>query len=252
MSALVYIGFGAVLFFAQKSFIYYPTPAVFGECEAQRDNTEALTLPDGARGYLTDIGSDSIVVLYHGNAGSACDRIFYANVFELAGYSSLIVEYAGYGSDPRGAPSARAILDDAQEIAVYIQRRDYTRVVLMGKSLGAAVASYHASLFAPEHLILVTPFVSLAARAQELYPLYPAALLLRERFDTHTWASVASGTPLTIIHGSADTLIPPHHAHELYNTLPHEDKTLTIIEHARHNNLIGFDAYWETLQRALE
>ena len=247
IAVLVYVGFGLLLFFGQRSLLYYPSDVTFGDCSTLRE-AEAVTLPSGARGYWLEVPeAETIVVIYHGNAGSACDRAIYAKFFESLGLSTFIAEYAGYGSDSRGAPTQSRILADAEAVAAYINQKGFSRTILVGKSLGASVAAYHASLYAPNLLILVNPTVSIEKRAKELYPLYPVSLLLRERYDTLTWASKNTEVPIRLIHAGADELIPPHHSQELYEKLPQTDKTLNIIEGATHNTLPNFTAYWEAL-----
>ena len=248
---LVYLGFGLVLFFNQKNMLYYPSGAVFGECPELSD-TEAITLENGARGYFADTpDAKAIVIMYHGNAGSACGRAMYASFFRDKGYATFIAEYAGYGGDPRGVANSARILADTTAIAAFVDERGFSHIVLFGKSLGASIAAYHATLSPPDTIILVNPMVSTIKLAKELYPLYPVSLLLRERYDTLLWASEHSEIAVTLIHAGADTLIPPHHSEELYKKLPQPDKTLTIIESATHNTLPSFPAYWNALEGAL-
>lgn len=250
IAIVTYIAFGFFLFFMQRDLLYHPSGAAFGSCPELK-HAEALTLPDGARGYFLQKSTERVVVMYHGNAGSACDRALYAQFFNSRGYSAFIAEYAGYGEDVRGTPSVKRILQDAREIAAFIEAREFETVVLVGKSLGASVAAYHTTLHEPDSLVLISPVVSVAKRAQEMYPLYPVSLLLRKQYDTLTWASQAPEVPITLIHESDDTLIPPRHSRELYALLPQREKTLTVIDGAEHNTLIAFPLFWETLDQAL-
>lgn len=248
---LVYLGLGLVLFFNQRDMLYHPSDTMFGACPELED-AEAVTLSNGARGYFMSApNATAIVVMYHGNAGSACDRASYASFFESRDYATFIAEYAGYGGDQRGSPNVTRILADAEAVAAFIDEQGFPHTVLFGRSLGASVAAYHATLFAPDMLILDNPVISTTKRAQELYPVYPVSLLLRERYDTRAWVSQRPEIAVAFIHAGADTLVPPHHSKELHETLPQRDKTLTIIEGATHNTLPSFPTYWDALTNAL-
>ena len=251
IALLVYLGLGIVLFFSQRSLLYYPSATTFGECPALAD-TRAQTLENGARGYFKHVSDDRIAILYHGNAGSACDRALYGRFFEQQGYSFFIAEYAGYGNDPRGGPGVDRILTDVEATATHFQTQDFTHLVLIGKSLGASTAAYHAKLAPPDALILITPMVSTIERAQEIYPFYPANLLLRERYNTLAWLKDTPSLPITFIHGTQDNVVPSHHSTKLYNALMEHERDIVLIDGADHNRLVAYDAFWNTLQNALQ
>lgn len=251
ITLLAYLAFGAFLFFMQKSILYHPSGASFGEC-AELADAERIETENGARAYFKRISDERIAVLYHGNAGSACDRAAYASVFEAGGYSYLIAEYAGYGSDARGGPDMERILKDAEALASFVESGRFETVALVGESLGSSVAAYHASLSKPDTLVFIGPAVSAEKRAQELYPIYPVSLLLRERYDTLGWAARALRARVTLIHAGNDRVVPAHHSRELYEKLPHNDKKLVIIDGTGHNTIYGYPAFWDALRAALK
>jgi hypothetical protein len=92
-----YLGFGTFLTLRQEHVVYLPFPQDFTTCPAF--SAAEKVSHQGTRMYVSNLHMPT-VVLYHGNAGSACDRYFYADLFSLAGYGYIIVEYAGYSNDP--------------------------------------------------------------------------------------------------------------------------------------------------------
>ncbi|MFC1756459.1 hypothetical protein ACFLY1_00730, partial [Patescibacteria group bacterium] len=54
----------------------------------------------GTRAYYKE-NSKKLILFYHGNAGSACDRSFLRDEFQKLGYSYIFVEYTGYSNDSR-------------------------------------------------------------------------------------------------------------------------------------------------------
>ena len=247
---LVYLGFGATLFFFQRDFLYHPSGLPFGEC-APLANARAVTLEGGARGYFKHVSNEQVVVMYHGNAGSACHRAFFAHFFEAAGYSFFLAEYAGYAGDPRGAPYKEALLGDARLVAHFIAAQGFDRVVVAGESLGASVAAYHATHAPVSTLVFFNPTYSIAARAAEMYPMYPVNFLLQEQFDTFAWAARAEESSIALIHAADDAVVPSHHSKRLYEALPHEQKTFTLIPHTTHNTMFSSSLFWDALNAAL-
>lgn len=192
---------------------------------------------EGTRMYVSGT-EKSLVVLYHGNAGTACDRAFYAALFKEAGYDYLIVEYAGYSNDPR-TPTHDLIKQDARNVIAWLAAENSTDITLVGESIGSGVASYHAALAPPEKLLLITPFTDLQAVARQRFWFYPTSLLVDNAYDNVLNLTAYAG-PTHIIHGAEDTLIPYRLGRNLYNTLQ-GDKVFVTIEGAGHNNLFQFD-----------
>ncbi len=81
-------------------------------------------------------------------------------------------------------------------------------MIYFGESLGAAVVTELAAEHPPAALVLRSPFVDLAAVAQELAPLLPVRLLLRDHFPV--LAVIAKiRVPTLVVYGTADTVVPP-------------------------------------------
>lgn len=87
-------------------------------------------------------------------------------------------------------------------------------IVLIGNSLGSGVATQMASEVDARALILVAPFKSMTATAENSYPWAPVDWLLANRFENI--AKIADiGEPLLVVHGQQDELIPLLHARQL-------------------------------------
>jgi hypothetical protein len=194
-------------------------------------------------------GTDKpVVVLYHGNAGSACDRAGYAQLFVDAGYDYVIIEYAGYGGDAR-TPTHKLIKQDAHNVIDWLEQNNITDITLVGESIGGGVASYHTSLAPPAKLLLITPFTNLTAVASQRFWFYPTSLLVENAYDNVTNLENYGG-PTHIIHGKEDQLIPYSLGRELYESLS-GDKTFVSIENAGHNNLFAAPETFEAIEEFL-
>jgi len=229
-----YLGYGLYLTIAQESFIYLPSGQPFGVCPALAEATPVVT--NDTRFYVTDTDRP-VVVLYHGNAGSACDRAFYASIIKNAGYDIAIVEYTGFGGDTK-SPTHAGIKADVRNVIAYFEASTTTIKAVIGESIGTGPASYHVSLAPPEKLLLLTPFTDLKALIGTHVWFYPTALLVKNDFSPLEKLSSYRGH-VTIIHGDRDSVVPLSLATTLYQSLS-TNKHLMVVKTADHNNLFLF------------
>jgi len=126
------------------------------------------------------------------------------------------------------------------------------RVVISGQSLGTALAAgLAAELCAaghtPDLTLLVSPYSSMRALADELYPWVPRQVL---RYPLHTAEAAArlSG-PLMLIHGDKDELIGIHHSEALRTAAPAAQ--FLRVEGAGHSDVHKFPSFRKALAGAL-
>lgn len=248
--ASVYIGFGAYLLLTQRSIIYYPDFPVksnFYDCPAFSD-AEKLDM-GGTRAYYRHAG-ESIVVVYPGNAGSACDRSYLRSAIEESDYSFLFVEYAGYAGDER-KPSRALLFKDVERTVSFLKTRNYQEILLLSESIGAGLASYHASLLEPDAMLLIAPFDKLSDIAKSHFPfsLYPVSILLKFPGENYENSPLLEGYTgrLVIIHGSEDAIIPIGLGRALFEKVSAPDKKFVAIEGADHNDIYNFRETWEAV-----
>lgn len=241
--AVFYISFGAYLTLFQERVIYIPNSQDFFACPALADATAVIA--SGTRLYAKLDGDRPTAVLYHGNAGSACDRAMYAELFLQAGLGYVLVEYAGYSDDPL-PPTHDRIKDDVRNVIAYLDEQGVKEAVVVGESLGTGVASYHASLAPPSALILITPFTDMQTLASSRFWFYPTSFLVNNAFDNVAALENYEGKVL-IIHGERDTIIPYRHGQTLYESLG-VNATFVIVANANHNDLFLYDETFLTLQ----
>lgn len=237
-----YICFGIFITFNQERIIYQPWPQDFETCEAFKD-AEKVTY-NGTRMYVQK-GEKGMVVLYHGNAASACQRDFYAEMFLQAGYGYVVPEYAGYSNDP-SKPTHERIKQDVLNVVSYLQENNINNVLVVGESIGTGVASYHTSLQAPKKLLLLSPFASLADIAKRKFWFYPSFLMVNNAFDNTQLLSNYTD-PVVILHGDTDTIISQKSGIKLYESLPTQRKEFISVDGYGHNDLFESATTYETI-----
>ncbi|MEK7107546.1 MAG: alpha/beta hydrolase [Patescibacteria group bacterium] len=236
---LIYLGFGFLLFLRQNDYIYYPFAQDFNSC-GEFSDSEKLDL-NGTRVYYKKI-SAKLVVFYHGNGGSACEGSFLKDTFASIGYSYIFAEYAGYSNDTQKS-SQKLIMEDVKNINNFLNTLSLKELAIVGESLGASVALYHSSMADEDKLLLISPFYSLADSARVHYPLYPIALLLRDKYENYLWLKDIK--KVAIIHGTKDTIIPIGESKRLFDKMEVGNKKFIEISGADHNDIYS---YPETFQ----
>ena len=232
-----------MLFFKKTSYIYFPDKTDFYTCSYFTDMQKIKH--NSTRMYYKQNGKE-LVVLYHGNAGSACDRTLYASYFDGHNISYILVEYAGYAGDDK-KPSRELILEDVDNVINLLETLDYDKLIILGESVGAGVATHHAALKEPDKIILISPFTRLSDIARIHYPFYPAKFLLDEDYDNVEPLSHYEGA-LLIISGQNDRIIPYSMSEELYNIAKlASHKELMPVPGAEHNDLFIHDEVFEKI-----
>lgn len=238
----VYVTYGAYLAIRQERIMYQPTPQDFYSCAAFA-GAEKIT-QEGTRIYFKNNGPRA-VVLYHGNFGSACDRAFYAEMFERAGYSYILPEYAGYSNDGV-APSHERIKKDVEHTVDFLRTRNFSEVVVLGESIGDSFAAYHTSLLPPQKLLLISSFIDFQRIAKAHYGYYPVSLLVKNPFNNVVLIGDFPGSIL-LIHGEKDDIIPLALGQELFAELASPQKELVVIRGAGHNDLFTFPQMYQAV-----
>ena len=190
-----------------------------------------------------------VILFCHGNAGNISHRLDSLLLFHKLGFSTLIFDYRGYGNS-RGHPSEAGTYLDVQAAWQYlITERAIapSRIILFGRSLGAAVAVHQARLNTPGALILESSFTSVPDMAAKLYPVLPARWLTRLKYNVQQQLQSVS-CPVLVIHSRDDEIIPFSHGQTLYKTAKKPKQFMEL--HGGHNDgfLLAGKSYIQGLE----
>jgi pimeloyl-ACP methyl ester carboxylesterase len=181
------------------------------------------------------------LLVLHGNAGSALDRIHYAAAFSRLGVEVILLEYPGYGARP-GSPSRDSLGAAAADALDRMAADGAEPVWVLGESLGSGVAARAVALRpgAIKGLLLITPFARMADIVRLHYPLLPSALLL-DRYAPETDLASWAG-PSALLLAGRDEVVGVAQGRRLYDAL-RGPKRLWVQEEATHNGL-DLDPAW--------
>ncbi len=187
--------------------------------------------------YLPHREPRAVVLFCHGNAGNVTHRDYILEQLQrVVGVSVLIFDYRGYGQS-EGSPNEAGILADARAARRWLARRAKVAeqdLVLMGESLGGAVAADLAADGGARALILESTFTSLPEVAAYHYPWLPLRWLLRTRLNALEAVKKYRG-PLLLTHGDRDTIVPYDFGKRLFEAA-NEPKQLLTVPGGDHND----------------
>src|SRR5881227_2702063 len=172
----------------------------------------SVKTPDGHRLAGVYIPTDApskastLIVGFGGNAWNGQDVAQYLR--ELFPADDVVAfHYRGYAPST-GAPSADALIADAPLVYdAAVARVKPRRVIAVGFSIGSGVAARLAATRKLDGLILVTPFDSLRAVAQSMYPWLPIGPFFEHELDA-AGALQESKVPVALIAAERDEIVP--------------------------------------------
>ena len=163
------------------------------------------------------------IILFHGNAGTAEDRAFYATQFEQCGLRTLLVEYPGYGARATDVALRQAALAaEGGQIILAANAQFGQPIFVVGESLGAAVAAQ--AIQQAEQVLpgvvsgatLITPWDELANVANRRFWFLPVRLILADPYNS-VMALKDFHAPLLVVRATQDEIIPASSTLALFN-----------------------------------
>jgi uncharacterized protein len=243
----VLLFFGALALF-QDRLLYFPDtpPLATVIAEAGRDGLAPWPGAEDYRGLAREPAGPAraTVVLFHGNAGHAGHRAWYAEALTRLGLRVILAEYPGYG--PRsGRLGEAALVADAVRTIALARQRFAGPLLVGGESLGAGVAAAAVaqSPAGIAGLLLITPWDRLENVARFHYPWAPVGWLLRDRYDSVSNLARYDGRVLVAV-AERDSIVPARFGTALEVALT-QPKRLLVIPGADHNDWPEqVDAMW--------
>jgi hypothetical protein len=224
IGALAYAGFCLLLFFRQSSYMYYPDKNVAATPDAigLRFEDVRLKTQDGVAISVWHVPAASnaaaarTILYLHGNAGNNGHRLDALLALHDLGVNVLMPDYRGYGNSS-GEPSEKGTYLDALAAWEFLTRdRDIPaeRIVILGRSLGGAVASWLALEVQPGGLVLEASFTSARDMVSKVFPIAPRWLC---RFKYDSLARMPKlKCPVLIAHSPNDEMVPYEHGRRLF------------------------------------
>lgn len=244
--AAVYILVCAIFYFFQHFFFFRPEilPHEFTYKYPFDFEEKTFEMEDGGKINAIHFqvpNSRGVIYYLKGNSRSIKGWGKFAKDFVSNGYDFFMMDYRGFGKS-RGKRTEPILYNDAQTLYKWLlSQYDEDQIVIYGRSMGSGIAARIASWNRPKMLILDSPYYSFYRQVRRYGFILPLRWLLRYQIRTDQFFRKIE-SPVFLIHGTKDRLIPFEHSRDLQNIQP-ERARLLPIEGGGHNNLPDFPEY---------
>lgn len=219
----LYLLIVGLAYFNQHSLVYHPDRQIVQTPDEIGLNYEDLYIPTSNSRTLNawlvraDHQTEKTVLFCHGNAGNIYGRLETIALFNNLGVNIIVFDYQGYGKST-GSPGEAETYQDVLSVYTYLIREKQLSadsLIVMGRSLGGAIAAWLATQQKVAGLILDSTFTSFEAVAKHAYPFLPVSMLLQFRYPTEEYIKKITA-PVLIAHSRDDELIPYKLGKELF------------------------------------
>ncbi|WP_428421513.1 alpha/beta hydrolase [Methylibium sp.] len=253
LAGVLYTAALAALWLGQERLLFQPVvldPA--RPLSTEPDVHERVVDVPGARLSVLELrlpDPKGVVFFLHGNGGNLESWFVNTAFYRQANYDLVMPDYRGYGKSTGRIDGESQLQADMQAVWEQVAPRyQGRRVVFYGRSLGTGLAAGLAAKVQPDLTILVSPYLSMVALARQHYPWVPAPVL---RYPLRTDEQLPRiRTPVLLLHGDRDELIPLAHSQALLPLAPRA--RLVVVPGAGHADLQASDSYRQALRTALQ
>ena len=272
-----WVGLRGIPVLFEEKFIYFPSkyPQGMGELP-EIASEEGRIVPrikeawfkarDGVKlnGWICDphrkesgshlpIATEMVLLFFHGNGGCIADRYDLILGLVTLPVRVFIIDYRGYGKS-EGRPTERGLYLDGEAAWAYLvneQGISTKRIVLLGKSLGGAVAIELATHVEVAGLIVQSSFTSIPDMAKCMIPFLPR-FLIRTKMDSIKKIPRVH-CPKLFVHSPSDETVPFEFGRRLFRAAS-EPKRFYEVPGAPHNEtyFVAGEAYLDALRRFVQ
>lgn len=199
-------------------------------------------------------GRKGTVVYSHGNAGAIGYHLGFITWASNAGYQILIYDYRGFGKS-EGSVKRKGIVEDVNAAIKYAKSRkdvDPKKIFSFGHSLGGAKSVAALSGEKGEDVAGVISFAGFSSYQKIAQKMVGemALNLVTDELSPRDFIAGISPTPLLIVHGDQDSVVPVEHGRELFKKAK-EPKKIIEVKGGSHNGALHLRNQ-ETIKKILK
>lgn len=255
ITSLIFIVFALTLLCRWRvgGMFYYPDRTIYDTPDRHGLKYEEVSFPsrDGTRlsgWFIPAVGKPrGTVIHFHGNAQNMTAHFGFVSWLPSRGFNLFVFDYRGYGKSA-GSAGRRGVYQDSLAALDYVSTRpdiDQKRLLVLGQSLGGAnaIAALAARLSGGIRAVAIdSAFASYRGMVRDKIAEMPflsffkgplSRLLIGNDYSADAVIASIAPTPLLIIHGTKDSVVPYSHGQRLFE-LAREPKQFWTIEGADH------------------
>ena len=171
-----------------------------------------------------------LLIYFHGNSFHIGDRAHRIQKYIDQKWNVLLVSWRGFGGN-KGKPTETNLYKDGEAVLKWIKENtDFKKkqVILYGESLGSGVAVELGIKYSFLSIVLEAPFTSIPDIAKKRYKIYPTKFLVKDKFDNFSKIDKLK-SPLLIISGKKDEIVPHNHSIKLLNKAKVNKKSVFVF-----------------------
>lgn len=176
-------------------------------------------------------------VYFHGNGENVALAAPYVSALrDRFALSILLFDYRGYGRS-EGRPHEAGLIADGLAAQAWMAQRYQVPaegLLLIGRSLGGAIAVATAAERGARGLVVFSSFHSMVDLAGWHFPYLPLKMFLRNRYDSAARIR-ATRCPLLQSHSEQDEIVPYAMGRRLFEAAPQTQKEFFGFRGLRHN-----------------
>ncbi|MFN8439280.1 MAG: alpha/beta fold hydrolase [Caldilineaceae bacterium] len=251
---VLYLALCLLLYLRQERLLFYPTVLAADYRYSFSVPFEELSIPvNGAVLNVVHFRAaqpKGIVFYLHGNGDIIGFLGDTAEDFVALDYDLFMPDYRGYGKSTGTLDNETTFYNDMTVAYAYVHQHFLNLpIIIYGHSIGSGIAVHLAAENDPQRLILESPYYSLQSLVAEKMSWVPTSLLLKYPLRSDQWIERVT-VPITLIHGTADTLIPYENSMRLLELI-HGEKQLVTVEGGGHGNLRRSREWQEAMRKLL-
>ncbi len=252
---LIYVSMGLYIYLAQHKLLYLPKIYPLNQAIATAEEHGLALWPTQDTQYLGLLSETAAepphgtILLFHGNAGSAMSRTYYAQTLNTLGYRVILVEYPAYGAKAGSLGESSLVASGTQAVQQAHQQFS-APIYLIAESLGTGVACAVArdTQALIQGLLLITPWDTLPNMAQQRYPMFPTRWLVKDQY--HNINNLRRFEhPIGILMAGQDSVIPNSHTKNFIEQLDSNHHVWTFPDVGHTDWFSAVNIHW--WQRAM-
>lgn len=253
-----YVVVALYLCMRQRKLIYHPEQTLIATPRSVELAYEEIHLSsaDGVTlhaWFIPNSAPNKVVLFLHGNSGNMSHVIDTVQIVHSFQCSVLLIDYRGYGQSG-GVPSEQGTYLDAEAAWLYLTQTraiPANNIVVFGRSLGGAIATWLVARHSPRALIIESSFTSMLDLAGGMYPWLPVRWLSRIRYNSKDNLK-SIGCPVLIVHSKDDEMIPFKHGQQLHDAVRGPKDFLEISGDHKNGHRLSGPTYAQGLGKFLE
>jgi fermentation-respiration switch protein FrsA (DUF1100 family) len=227
-----------------ETWLVYPIPpnsvAKWSPNPAKREDVW-FTSADGTKlfgWFAANPESRRAVIYCHGNGEDISNNAkLLDDMSRELNAAVFMFDYRGYGRS-EGRPAEAGCIEDGMAAQRWLADRlglKINEVIVIGRSLGGAIAVAVAAQQGAQALVLDSTFSRMTDAAAVHYPWLPVRLIMQNRYDSVARIRQYAG-PVFQSHGTADTIVPIELGQELFAAAPSHIKQFREYPGRDHND----------------